>query len=90
MSNREVQGGTYEVTGEITRMEHKHNPYNGTVDRQVMWVTSGGLRYWGTTPRPLWHCEAGDVVTFTADFEQSPDNPSVGFFKRPRKARVEG
>ena len=83
-----VQGGTYELTGTITKMDRRHNPYNGTVERQVMWVTKGPFKYWGSTPKPLWHSQVGDLVTFTADFEQSPDDMCVGFFKRPRMARM--
>jgi hypothetical protein len=53
-----------------------------------MVVKGDGFMVYGSIPSSILSVEAGDTVQFTATFEQSKDDQTFGFFKRPSKAEI--
>ena len=80
----EVLSGDQEITGTISSVENKFTQFG---NRPVMWVASGRRKYYGTVPKALRGCHAGDVVTFTAAVNPMIDDKFAGFYKKPRLAR---
>lgn len=90
--------GRQVVTGEIVK-EYWKDGYPS--NRHVMIVRDDrGFKVWGSVPSGLYEevegenhshtivPRSGDRVTFTAALEQSPEDPTFGFTKRPTKART--
>ena len=89
--------GTGELVGKVVSVKYKDDT-QWPAWKMTVELTAGpskGAKVWGTVPRDLdyeWTANGerervapGDEVRFTAQVTPS-DNPTFGFFKRPRKA----
>lgn len=96
-----VPTGAVEITGRIVSARFQESIYGEMIKCLV--ETDEGWRVWGTMPKAIDEAMANDEgvaiqfdqladynlrVRFTATVEQSDDDPTFGFFKRPRKAEV--
>ena len=78
--------GSVEIEGTVLTLKSQPN-YFGPGSTLKMLVKGQGWKVWGTCPAGL-NATAGDTVRFTASVEGSDDDPTFGFYKRPRKARI--
>jgi hypothetical protein len=77
------------VEGEVLGMKWRDSQYGSTLKMRVK--TDEGWTVWGTVPS-RWHdnpdeeenLHPGDRVAFYAEVTASDDDPSFGFFKRPK------
>lgn len=83
-----VVTGRVTITGEIVTLKWKDSDFGGSMKMLVR--DDRGFKVWGTMPMSLGdvNAEKGDRVTFTATVEQSRDDETFGFFKRPTGAQV--
>ena len=84
-----VDGQAVEVTGKVVTTKWQDSQYGSTLKMMVLVTTEddGEYRLWGSVPSKI-DVANEDTVTFTAQVEASRDDPSFGFFSRPRKASV--
>lgn len=77
--------GAVEVHGEIVNLSTRENDFGV---RTVCTVRDrAGWAVWGTLPSALSGARVGSLVRFTCTVDAaSDDDPSFGFYKRPRKA----
>lgn len=78
-----VEGKGTIITGEVVSTKWVQSLYGDTLKMLVL--DDRGFKVWGTVPSAL-EVERHDRVSFTANTEQSHDDVSFGFFKRPRKS----
>ena len=76
--------GTVTIEGEVLTTKVQENRFGSELK---MLVKGLGWKVWGTVPRSL-EAHRGAVVRFTATVEASDDDPTFGFFKRPRNAQI--
>jgi len=82
-----VEGDGITITGIIISTKVIEGMYG--YEHKMLVEDDRGFRVWGTIPSKIDGCEAhGDKITFIANIEKSTDDPSFGFFKRPRKAQI--
>lgn len=84
-----VPEGVIDVTGKIVSFKWDSYGYVSTLKMLV--EHPDGWRVFGTCPRNLAgddSIDRGTVVTFKATVTASPDDPSFGFFSRPRNASI--
>lgn len=83
-----VAGAGIVVEGKVLTVKEQENPYvrNGTIYKMLV-MDNRGFKVWGTIPSAL-NANKGDVVRFTANVEASKDDPTFGFFSRPRKSEM--
>lgn len=75
------------ITGVILSTKYVESMYGATLKMLVK--SPDGFKVWGTVPSSI--CEQinkGCQIRFSATIEQSRDDASFGFFKRPSKAEV--
>jgi hypothetical protein len=79
--------GRQTVQGRVVKLKSVESQFGVTTK---MIVKANGFMVYGTVPQSLWDVNfgLGDLVEFTATFEQSKDDQTFGFFKRPSKAVV--
>lgn len=77
-------GNAVVITGTVATLKWQDSLYGETLKCRI--VTDSGAGVWGTVPSCLADITVGERITFTAAVEASSDDPSFGFFKRPRKA----
>lgn len=81
-----VTEGTFEVVGTIVSTKWQENQWGGSLKQLV--ELDNGQRLWGTKPTSLDEAQTGDRVVFTATVTPSTDDPTFGFYSRPRKAEI--
>lgn len=78
-----------EVTGTVLSTRWQDGYAYGDRVFKMLVKDDRGFKVWGTVPRSLgYDLERGTKVRFTAAVEQSNDDETFGFFKRPTKAEV--
>jgi hypothetical protein len=81
-------GNSMTIIGSILGCKYVENDYGGSYKMLVEVEHDGGIyKIWGTVPRAI-EPDCGARVQFVANVERSQDDPSFGFFKRPRKATM--
>lgn len=78
-----VVEGRIVITGEVLSVKWQDSDYGGSLKMLVK--DDRNFKVWGTVPSSI-EVERGNRVTFTATVEQSKDDETFGFFKRPSKA----
>lgn len=81
-----IEEGLKEVEAKIVTMRWQDNQWGGGMKMLV--ELPEGQRLWGTVPSSLGDAEVEDLVAFTANVKPSEDDPTFGFFSRPRKGSV--
>jgi hypothetical protein len=81
-------GKAIEIMGEVLTIKVQEGFYGDTYKMLV--ADERGFKVWGSLPAALNDAQRGAKVKFIAGLEQSADDPSFGFFKRPRKAQILG
>jgi hypothetical protein len=84
------EGNGVVIEGKVlaTKYQESDFSYGGGWKMLVEVIVDGHVyKIWGTVPRAI-DADRGDVIRFTANLERSQDDPSFGFFKRPRKAEL--
>lgn len=82
-----VLTGTVTITGTVQAVRTDETPYGP--QRKMRVVDDRGFAVWGSVPNAIYAAKRGDRVTFTATVEASSDDPTFGFFKRPRRADLQ-
>lgn len=83
---RPVPTGTVTIEGDVVSVKSQENRFGSTLK---MLVACDGFKVWGTVPSSFgYESPKGQRVRFTASVEASDDDPSFGFFKRPRNAEI--
>lgn len=92
--------GRAEVTGTVVNIKVQLSYYGGReTATPKMLVDCGSYRVWSTIPSDIYlddwssgenvpGVKVGDKVTFTATLQQSDDDPSFAFAKRPTKSSI--
>lgn len=80
-----VPTGTVQIEGEVLTTQWRETEWGSSL--KVL-VKGDGWKVWGSAPSALHGLDKGDVIRFTASVEASNDDPTFGFFKRPRKAEL--
>lgn len=79
-------------TGEVTVISTRTQDGQWGSNLKALLRLPNGSKAWGTCPKVLAqlpHAQRpGQTIEFTATLEPSKDDPSFGFFKRPRKVQV--
>lgn len=78
--------GKHEVIGEVLTKKLQEGYYGNTLKMLVK--DDKGFKVWVTLPSSLSGVQKGDRVKFTATLEQSRNDETFGFGKRPTKAVV--
>lgn len=80
-----VTGNAVQVTGNVLTTRWQEGRYGMT--HKCLIADDRGFKVWGTVPsKGDWH--VGDRVVFTAEVEQSKDDETFGFYKRPKAHKV--
>lgn len=83
-----IERESVEIEGQVIAARWQDNQWGGGMKMLVELDT--GQRLWGTVPSSLDDVEQGDRVAFTANVKPSGDDPTFGFFSRPRKGEIRG
>jgi hypothetical protein len=85
------EGKRLTITGRLVSRKWKETQF-GSVEKCLVVVdtSAGEYKVWGSIPQALYNqgVAVGDLVTFCANVEVSPDDASFGFYSRPTKAQV--
>lgn len=76
-----IEGKGVVITGKVLSTKWVEGYYDNVLKMLVL--DDRGFKVWGTVPSAL-SAEREDRVSFTANTEQSRDDETFGFFKRPR------
>jgi len=81
------------IEGVVLSVKEQANKWAGgsrypSIQFRMLVLDKRGFRVWGTVPSILGTGITGKVVRFVANVEVSKNDPSYGFFNRPRKAEL--
>lgn len=79
-----VVEGRIVVEGQVLATRWQESDYGAT--KKMLVRDDRGFKVWGTVPSAILDIEREDRVRFTATVEQSNDDETFGFYKRPSKA----
>ncbi len=88
-------GKRISIEGVIVKSDWRYNDYSPDPVKKII-VSCGRednnetYAVWMTCPRSILSADRGDRVRMVVDIEQSKDDPSFGFGKRPTKAEIIG
>lgn len=81
-----IEEGTFDLVGEVVSIKWQDNQWGGQMKQLV--ELDSGQRLFGTQPSSLDEAQVGDRVSFTATVSPSTDDPTFGFYSRPRKGQI--
>jgi hypothetical protein len=89
-SSQIVPEGEQKITGEVVSIKIDRNQWGGYSSKMLV-KADAGWKVWGTIPSNLMDIpefNRGSRVSFVATVTRSKDDPTFGFFSRPKNAKM--